>query len=108
MGRIGNPIAIARKSQTEHVTVITIVTTWELPFLDLYRDIALHPSFGFLQVRLNENGVGKGEITISGKFGQVKNNYEVTVDNKTDIKTTNVRPMKWIQGRFKVRPAAFQ
>ena len=63
MGRVGNQIAVARKRQIGSDTIIVTVTARDMLFVELYRaGRTTDYPFGFLQVKLNANGEGTGEI----------------------------------------------
>ena len=97
VGRTSNPIAVARKRQEGADTVITIVTARNMPFIELYKNgrTTDYP-FGYMQVRLNEKGVGTGQIMAAARirFDKKKGNYEIESYGNQYIKATNVRPWK--------------
>ncbi len=97
VGRVGNPIGIARKRQQGTKTIITIVTAREMPFIELYRNNrSVDYPFGILQVTLNEKGEGMGQIMIAAKlkFDKKKGHYEIESYGNQYIKAANVRPWK--------------
>ena len=97
VGSTGNQIAVARKRQQGENTIITIVTARTMPFVELYNGgrTTDYP-FGFLQVTLNAQGVGTGQIMAAAKirFDKKKEKYEIESFGNQYIKATNVRPWK--------------
>jgi hypothetical protein len=97
VGSTGNQIAVARKRQHGSDTVITIVTARNMGFRELYNNgrTTDYP-FGFLQVTLNAQGQGTGQIMAAAKirFDKKKGNYEIESYGNQYIKATNVRPWK--------------
>jgi hypothetical protein len=94
---VGNQIAVARKRQDGPVTVITVLTARQMPFVELYRSgRTVDYPFGFLQVKLNEKGEGTGQIMAAAKirFDKKKGHYEIESYGNQYIKAVNVRPMK--------------
>ena len=96
-GSTGNQIAVARKRKDGQDTIITIVTARNMPFVELYRGgrTTDYP-FGFLQVTLNDQGKGTGQIMVAAKirFNKKKGHYEIESFGNQYIKATNVRPLK--------------
>ena len=96
-GRVGNPIAVARKHQVGSETVITLITARIMPFLELYRSgrTTDYP-FGFVQVKLNERGEGGGQIMAAARirFNKKAGKYEIESYGNQYIKAVNVRPWK--------------
>ena len=95
--RVGNPIAIARKRQTESGSVITIVTARQMPFIEVYNSgRSVDYPFGFLQVQLDAKGQGMGKIMAAAKirFDKKKGKYEIESFGNQYIKAVNVRPEK--------------
>jgi hypothetical protein len=96
-GSTGNQIAIARKSKDGENTIITIVTARNMPFVELYRGGRTRDyPFGFLQVTLDNQGQGTGQIMVAAKirFDKKKGHYEIESFGNQYIKATNVRPVK--------------
>lgn len=96
-GRVGNPIAVARKRQVGSDTVITIITARNMPFVELYRSgRSTDYPFGFLQVKLDANGKGAGQIMAAAKirFNKKAGKYEIESYGNQYIKAVNVRPWK--------------
>jgi len=97
VGSTGNQIAVARKRQQGADTIITIVTARNMGFTELYNSgrTTDYP-FGFLQVTLNAQGQGTGQIMAAAKirFDKKKENYEIESYGNQYIKATNVRPWK--------------
>jgi len=94
-GRIGNQIAVARKRQQGADTIITIVTARVMSFTELYRSgRSTDYPFGFLQVKLNEQGEGTGKIMAAAKikFNKKNGQYEIESYGNQYIKAVNVRP----------------
>ena len=95
VGSTGNQIAVARKKQVGSETVITIVTARIMPFVELYHNGRSRDyPFGFLQVKLNDKGVGNGQILVAAKirFDKKKGHYEIESYGNQYIKAVNVRP----------------
>jgi hypothetical protein len=60
---------VARKRQQETNTIITIVIARVMPFLELYNNgRSTDYPFGFLQVSLNQEGKGSGQIMAAAKI----------------------------------------
>jgi len=95
VGSTGNQIAVARKRQHGLDTIITIVTARNMPFVELYRSSRTtdYP-FGYLQVKLDANGKGTGQIMAAAKirFDKKKGQYEIESFGNQYIKAINVRP----------------
>ena len=96
-GSTGNQIAVARKKQHGSDTIITIVTARTMPFIELYNNgrTTDYP-FGFLQVKLDANGQGTGQIMAAAKirFDKKKGEYQIESYGNQYIKAVNVRPWK--------------
>ena len=96
-GRTGNQIAVARKRQEGSDTVLTMVTARNMPFIELYQGgrTTDYP-FGFLQVKLPQNGPGTGQIMAAAKirFNKKEGRYEIESYGNQYIKAVNVRPWK--------------
>lgn len=94
-GSVGNQIAVARKQRVGSNTIITIVTARIMPFVELYRNgrTTDYP-FGFLQVQLDENGKGTGQIMAAAKirFDKKSGQYQIESFGNQYIKAVNVRP----------------
>jgi hypothetical protein len=97
VGSTGNQIAVARKRQEGADTIITIVTARTMPFLELYNGgrTTDYP-FGYLQVKLDANGQGTGQIMAAARirFDKKKGEYQIESFGNQYIKATNVRPSK--------------
>jgi hypothetical protein len=97
VGSTGNQIAVARKRQQGSDTIITIVTARTMPFLELTRGGRSRDyPFGYLQVKLDANGQGTGQIMAAAKirFDKKKGQYEIESFGNQYIKAINIRPMK--------------
>jgi len=97
VGRVGNQIAIARRSQVDNQTVITIVTARNMPFMELYNNgRSTDYPFGLLKVKLDENGQGTGQIMAAAKlrFDKKHGRFEMESFGNQYIKAVNVRPNK--------------
>jgi hypothetical protein len=96
-GSTGNQIAVARKKQHGSDTIITIVTARTMPFIELYNNgrTTDYP-FGFLQVKLDANGQGTGQIMAAARirFDKKKGEYQIESYGNQYIKAVNVRPWK--------------
>jgi hypothetical protein len=91
----GNQIALARKRQQGPNTIITIVTARQMPFVELYNNgRSVGYPFGFLQVTLDGQGKGIGQIMAAAKlrFNKKSGEYEIESFGNQYIKATNVRP----------------
>lgn len=96
-GSTGNQIAVARKRQQGADTIITIVTARTMPFMELYSGgRSTDYPFGYLQVKLDANGQGTGQIMVAAKirFDKKQGKYEIESYGNQYIKATNVRPWK--------------
>lgn len=97
VGSTGNQIAIARKRQQGSDTIITIITARNMPFIELYRNgrTTDYP-FGYLQVKLDANGKGGGQIMAAAKirFDKKQGQYQIESYGNQYIKAVNVRPSK--------------
>jgi hypothetical protein len=97
VGSTGNQIAVARKRQEGSNTIITIVTARTMPFMELYNNgrTTDYP-FGYLQVKLDANGQGTGQIMAAARirFDKKKGQYQIESFGNQYIKATNVRPTK--------------
>jgi len=97
VGSTGNQIAVARKRQEGSNTIITIVTARTMPFIELYNNgrTTDYP-FGYLQVKLDANGQGTGQIMAAARirFDKKKGEYQIESFGNQYIKATNVRPSK--------------
>jgi hypothetical protein len=97
VGSTGNQIAVARKRQEGSDTIITIVTARTMPFVELYNNgRSTGYPFGFLQVKIDDKGVGTGQIMAAAKirFDEKKGMYQIESFGNQYIKATNVRPWK--------------
>jgi len=96
-GRVGNQIAVARKRQQGTGTIITIVTARVMSFTELYNSGRSRDyPFGYLQVKLNDQGEGTGQIMAAAKikFNKKSGHYELESYGNQYIKAVNVRPWK--------------
>ena len=97
VGSTGNQIAVARKRQEGSNTLITIVTARTMPFMELYNNgrTTDYP-FGYLQVKLDANGQGTGQIMAAARirFDKKNGQYQIESFGNQYIKATNVRPSK--------------
>lgn len=97
VGSTGNQIAIARKRQQGSDTIITIITARNMSFVELYRSgrTTDYP-FGYLQVKLDTNGKGAGQIMAAAKirFDKKQGQYQIESYGNQYIKAVNVRPSK--------------
>ncbi len=97
VGSTGNQIAIARKRTQDGDTVITIITARTMPFVELYNNgrTTGYP-FGYLQVKLNPQGTGSGQIMAAAKirFDKKSGQYQIESFGNQYIKATNIRPSK--------------
>jgi hypothetical protein len=94
-GSVGTQIAIARKRQHGSETIITIVTARPMSFAELYRSgRSVSYPFGYLQVKINDKGIGTGQIMAAAKlrFDKKSGQYEIESFGNQYIKATNVRP----------------
>ena len=97
VGSTGNQIAVARKRQQGPDTIITIVTARNMPFIELYNNgRSTGYPFGYLQVKIDDKGVGTGQIMAAAKirFDEKKGKYEIESYGNQYIKAANVRPWK--------------
>ena len=97
VGSTGNQIAVARKRQEGADTIITIVTARTMPFMELYNQPrTTNYPFGYLQVKLDANGQGTGQIMAAARirFDKKKGQYEIESFGNQYIKATNIRISK--------------
>jgi hypothetical protein len=97
VGSTGNQIAIARKRTEGADTIITIITARTMPFVELYQNgrTTGYP-FGYLQVKLDAQGNGSGQIMAAAKirFDKKSGQYQIESFGNQYIKATNIRPSK--------------
>ena len=97
VGSTGTQIAIARKRSQGADTIITIITPRILPFAELYNNgrSTSYP-FGYLQVKLDAQGKGSGQIMAAAKirFDKKSGQYQIESFGNQYIKATNIRPSK--------------
>jgi hypothetical protein len=97
VGSTGNQIAIARKRTQGADTMITIITARTLPFVELYHNgrTTDYP-FGYLQVKLDAQGRGSGQIMAAAKirFDKKSGQYQIESFGNQYIKANNIRPSK--------------
>ena len=80
VGRIGTPIAIARRLQKGDKTIVRVVTARNLSFMELrYSGRSVDYPYTFLELVLDKNGKGSGTAIGAAKirFNKKKNTYEV-------------------------------
>jgi hypothetical protein len=97
VGRVGNDIAVARKRTDGTDTIITIVTARVMPFMELYNNgRSTDYPFGFLQVKLDKDGKGTGQIMAAAKirFDKKNDKFEIESFGNQYLKAVNVRPNK--------------
>jgi hypothetical protein len=97
VGSTGTQIAIARKRTQGADTIITIITPRILPFAELYHNgRSTDYSFGYLQVKLDSEGKGSGQIMAAAKirFDKKSGQYQIESFGNQYIKATNVRPSR--------------
>jgi len=97
-GRIGVPIAIARKLTKGDKTIIRVVTARNLSFVELrYSGRSVDYPFTLLQLEVDKDGKGTGTAIGAAKirFNKKKNTYEIeSYQHGTDYnKLLNV--MRW-------------
>lgn len=96
-GTTGNQISLARKRQQGSETIITIVTARTMAFMEQVNGgRATDYPFGFLQVKLDADGKGSGQIIEAAKisFDKKKGKYDIKSYGNQPIKVVNVRPSK--------------
>ena len=98
-GRVGVPIAIARKLTDGNKTVIRIVTARNLSFVELrYSGRSVDYPFTILQLELDETGKGTGTAIAFAKirFNKKANTYEIqSLEQGTAVnRLLNVQVMK--------------
>lgn len=97
VGTVGNEIAVARKRQVGKDTFITIVTARIMSFAELYRNgrTSDYP-FGFMLLKLDENGKGSGQImaACSIRFSKKSGKFEIESFGNQYIKAINIFPWK--------------
>ncbi len=94
-GFVGNDIAVARKRQVGKDTIITIVTARIMSFAELYRhNRTTDYPFGFMLLKLDENGKGNGQIMVacSIRFNKKNGKIEIESFGNQYIKATNIFP----------------
>jgi len=80
VGRVGTPIAIARKLQKGDKTIVRVVTVRNLSFVELrYSGRSVDYPYTFLELVLDKNGKGTGTAIGAAKirFNKKKNTYEI-------------------------------
>lgn len=95
VGRLGNTILVARKRQQGADTIVTVVTTRVMSFMELYNNGRSRDyPFGYLQFKLNGKDPGTGQIMAAAKlkFDKKSGKYEIESFGNQYIKATNVRP----------------
>ncbi len=79
-GRVGIPIAVARKLKSGDKTIIRVVTARDLSFMELrYSGRSVDYPFSILELILDENGKGTGTAIGAAKikFNKKKGVYEI-------------------------------
>ncbi len=79
-GRIGTPIAIARKLKSGEGTIVRVVTARNLPFLELrYSGRSTDYPFTIVELQLDaqSKGTGTGIAAASIRFNKKQNKYEI-------------------------------
>ncbi len=79
-GRVGTPIAVARKRVEGNKTIIRVVTARNLSFIELrYSGRSVDYPFTILQLELDQSGKGTGTAIAAAKirFDKKKNTYEI-------------------------------
>jgi hypothetical protein len=78
-------------------TIITIITARTMPFVELYQNgrTTGYP-FGYLQVKLDAQGSGSGQIMAAAKirFDKKSGQYQIESFGNQYIKANNIRPWK--------------
>ncbi len=98
-GRVGVPIAIARKLMDGNKTIIRVVTARNLSFIELrYSGRSEDYPFTILELNLDANGKGTGTAIATAKisFNKKQNTYEIeSLQQGTAVnKLLNVYQMK--------------
>jgi len=98
-GRVGVPIAIARKLTDGKKTIVRVVTARNLSFVELrYSGRSVDYPYTILQLDLDENGKGTGTAIGAAKirFNKKANTYEIeSLEQGTSVnKLLNVQLMK--------------
>ncbi len=93
VGETPNGIGIARKVRMGSDTVITLITARNMPFPELHGlGSSTEYPFGFLQVTLNESGIGRGRILVAAKLHfDEKGHYWIESYKGYYIKAVDVR-----------------
>jgi hypothetical protein len=94
-GSTGTQIVLARKRQHGTDKIITIVKARPMSFGELYRgNRSVSYPFGYMQVKLDDKGMGTGQIMVAAKlrFDKKSGQYEIESFGNQYIKATNVRP----------------
>ncbi|HUL34868.1 MAG TPA: hypothetical protein VL128_13370 [Candidatus Eisenbacteria bacterium] len=97
VGSTGTQIAVARKRVVGNQTIITIITARYMPFIELYRNNrSVDYPFGYMQVKLDSEGKGAGQIMAAAKirFNKKSGKYEIESYGNQYIKAVNVQPWK--------------
>jgi hypothetical protein len=97
VGTTGNDIAVARKRQQGENTIITIITARKMSFGELYNSgRSVDYPYGYLQVTLDAEGKGSGQIMGAAKirFNKKSGLYEIESFGNQYVKAMNVRPNK--------------
>jgi hypothetical protein len=98
-GRVGTPIAVARKLKSGNKTIVRVVTARNLSFVELrYSGRSVDYPFTVIQLELDEKGKGSGTAIAAAKirFNKKQNTYEIeSYQHGTDYnKLLNVYQMK--------------
>ena len=94
VGSTGNQIAVARKSTSDGITTITVVTARLMSFRELYNNgRSTDYPFGFIQFKVNAKGEGTGQIMAAAKlkFDKKQGQYVIESFGNQYLKAVNVR-----------------
>jgi hypothetical protein len=88
---------VARKHQQGPDSIITIVTARNMPFMELcHNGRSTDYPFGYLQVKIDDKGVGTGQIMAAPRFASTRKREgtKSRAMGNQYIKATNVRSSK--------------
>jgi hypothetical protein len=97
VGSTGNQIAVARKSTSDGIATITVVTARLMSFRELYNNgRSTDYPFGFIQFQVNAKGEGTGQIMAAAKlkFDKKQGQYVIESFGNQYLKAMNVRLSK--------------
>jgi len=99
VGRVGTPLAVARKFVNGNKTTIRVATARNMSFLELrYSGRSVDYPYTIIQLDLDENGkgMGTGIAAAAVRFNKKKNTYEIeSLQHGTEYnKLLNVRKEK--------------